>query len=90
MSKHCRTNFENANEKTFETIAEDANFDGYKSVYDTMKLFNGEGSNVFLIGFRRRRMLPEIPLIRGEGRWSYTTLPPEATIRVGCTIYPWV
>ena len=29
-----------------------------------------------MIGFRRRRMLPEIPLIRvEEGRWSYTTLP---------------
>ena len=26
--------------KNFETIAEDANFAGFKSVYDTMKLFS--------------------------------------------------
>ena len=79
--------------KNFETIAADANFAGFKSVYDTMKLFsNGmRGAMSSWSVFRRRRMLPEIPLIRvEEGRWSYTTLPPEATIRLCCTIYPWV
>ena len=39
--KYCKTHqIENANEKNFETIAEDANFAGFKSVYDTMKLFS--------------------------------------------------